>query len=261
MAANHLVAQLREAARDSSSPDTRRLRDVQRTLQHHGDQVVPALAPLLDDPNPRVGEAAADVLQAIASDRAYDRLVAYALRRLDDPSGRTKLPGPGRTRLRTLGPAVLPALARAYGGEPEVQTRLAIIHLVQQIGDAAGWPVLEQALADGDPRLVEAAAEGLGQIGGPDAYDRLLRLLTSDDVQHRAGAIRGLSDLGNAAAVEPLLAVLVTEDQPPASWGPSPEAEPDTLHELAADAIYCLTGEQFDGEVDRIRGWLTRQKR
>ncbi len=253
---DQLIADLRTAVLKSRSAKAPRVKDLQQTLQKYGDEAVEALEPLLHDRNIRVSEAAADVLQAIGSERAYGELVAYALRHLKDPTERTKLPGPGWRRLEALGKAVLPAMRRAYADQL-FDTRLSMIRIAQQIGDPAALPLLEAALAEPDSRLVEAAAEALGRVDGPAAYERLVQLLASKDVQHRLGAIRGLELMANPAAVEPLLGVLLAEDQPYVQWGASPLASVTaTLHHAASRAINVLTGEPLNGDVARIRHWV-----
>lgn len=248
------------AAAVLGSADQARLRELQRTLAQGSDEAVSQLSLLLVHPDLRVSEAAADVLQTIGSERAYDALVAHALRHLDDPTGQTKLPGPGWRRLRLLGRPVLPALGRAYRSELPFETRVTTVFIVQQIGDPAGLPVLETALQDADFRLVEAAAEALGGVGGSSAYPRLVELLHSPHPQHRLGAIRGLALLGNPTAVKPLLEVLRTDDRRCVQWGPARTGSSSTLRKTASDAIDTLTGERLGGDISRIRAWIEEHR-
>lgn len=257
MSISQLIAELRTAIGESGPHNTQSLTDLKQALAKHGDKAVMQLGVLLTDRNSLISEAAAEVLQLIASERAYDELVGYALRHLDDPTGKTKLPGHGWRLLRMLGKTILPAMHRAYCVEQSFETRLSMIHIVQLINDPAGVPLLDIGLTDSDSRLVEAAAEALGRVGDQLAYERLVRLLGSDNVQYRIGAIRGLKCLGNPAAVEPLLGVLLEKDEPLVRWGPSRGAEAETtLHQAAAKAIDILTGEQLGGQVARIRCWI-----
>jgi len=258
MSINQLVASLKAVVLASESPDDVRVKQLQRALQEQGDASVDSLAGALRDPEVRVSEAAADVLQAISSDRADEVLVRYALGQLADPTGRTKIPGPGWRRLQALGKRALKFLIRAYGPDQPLQTRLSMIDLVRQIADPDGLLLLETALAEDDSRVVQVAAEALGRIGSPDAFERLLELLGSENVQHRLGAIQGLQELGNSAAVEPLLGLLLAEDEPYAVWWPSPTAGPHTIHHAARQAIDALTAADFDGDVPRIRAWVQR---
>jgi HEAT repeat protein len=259
MTISQLVTQLREAALQSDAADAPPVKQLQETLAERGDEAVKELAPLLRDSDMRVSEAAADVLQKIASEAAYDEMVAYTLRHLDDPTGQTKLPGPGWRRLRLLGKAALPAMRRAYKPELPFATRHTMILITHQVADSAGLPLLEAALAESDPRLVESAAEALGSVGGPAAYNRLVQLLDSKDAQHRAGAIRGLGLLGNLAAVEPLLNVLLSKDSRYQGWGSGASESAMTLHRIAAEVIDALAGEQLNGDAERIRDWLRKR--
>ena len=224
-------------------------------LSELGDGAIPQLDRLLADPSLVVSEAAADILESIGSQVAYDKLVEYALRHLEDPTGQTKLPGPGWVRLRRLGPPVLQAMARQYDSSLPSSTRLAMIFIAQQIGDPAELSLIEQALAESDSRLVEAAAEALGTLDSQEAYERLIQLIRSSKARHRVGAIRGLRRLGNKQAVRPLFDAMTSADQTVVASGAS-SAETRTERQLISDAIDSLTGMSLNGDPDRIRAWL-----
>lgn len=256
MNTSEIIAELHKAAIKDRPTDAPHVAALKQALAERGDEVVKELCFLLDDLDPRVSETGADVLETLASEAAFDALVTYCLRHLDDPTGQAKPPGPGWLRLRRLGNAVLPAMARNYGPGLQVKTRLAMNFIAHQIGDPAALPLLEKALSDPDSRLGEVAAEALGSVDGAGAYDRLLQLLSSENSRHRLGAIRGLGLLKNPAAVRPLLDVLTSGDQSLLAWAPSSRDETITLHGAAAQAIDLLTGEQLDGDVESIRAWL-----
>lgn len=241
--------ELIEELRRTSSPD----RDLLQKIAAGGDEVIAPLEPLLSDPSIVVREAAADVLDLIGTDAAYDTLVHFALHHLEDPSRQTKLPGPGWQRLRRIGAPVLPAMTRRYDSSLPFETRLAMIFIAQQIGDPAARPLVDRALNEADGRLVEAAAEALGVVDGPGALERLVQLLQSNE----AGAIRGLKLLGDQAAVRPLFEALASLDQTISHWGAS-AGMPVSRRDLLLDAIETLTGESFNGDANRIREWLER---
>jgi HEAT repeat protein len=259
MSLDELITELRTVALSNNKPDDLRLHELKQALQAQGAQGLRGAVELLRDPDLRVSEIAADILEMIPGEAVAEELVAYALNHLTDPTGRSKMPGPGWRRLRRLGKAILPALCCYYSEQPSFDTRLAMIHIVQQIGDPAGLPLLEMALTDADPRLVEAAGEALGQVDGAGAYDHLTRLLDSENVQYRLGAIRGLGLLKNSAAVEPLLNVLLAHNQPYVQWESSPTGTKlPSLQHAAAEAIDTLTGEPLRGDVARIRCWIRK---
>src|SRR6185503_20102006 len=123
-------------------------------------------------------------------------------------------------------------------------TRLAMIFIAQQIGDPAGRPLIERALSESDPSLMEAAGEALGSVNGPGAYERLIELLNADEESQRIGAIRGFERLGDKAAVRPLLGALPASDGAVSLWSES-AGEPVDLRRLILDAIDSLAGESF----------------
>lgn len=255
MNTQELIEELRENL--LSATDSAGVSDLLHKIAQRGDEAMAPLEPLLSDPSAAVREGAADVLEMIATDAAYDNLVGFALRHLKDPSQQTKLPGPGWQRLRRIGRPVLPSLTRRYDSSLPFETRLAMIFIAQQIGDPAARPLIDRALNEPDARLVEAAAEALGAIDGPGANERLVQLLQSPEVHHYAGAIRGLKLLGDPSAVRPLFEALPSSDETIPQWGAS-SGMPASRRALILDAIDSLTGESFNGDTDRIREWLER---
>lgn len=253
MSTQVLVKELGDSARRGAPAP-----QIQDELRRRGDAAIDGLAPLLADADPQVAAVAVEVLQSIGTDRALDRLVAWALPNLTDPTGETKLPGPGFRRLVAIGRPVLPALNRAYRPDLPFKTRRGMIEVVFFIGDPAGLPLLEAALAGRDEDVWAMAGEAIGKVGGPSAYQRLASLLHSADVERRAGAIWGFGRLGEAAAVAPLLEVLLAEDQPILPPIESAPSRGRTLHSEAARVIDELTGEPSSGDVAKIRAWLER---
>ena len=255
MATEKLIDELRAAALEGPS-DSVRLHDAKQNVAHSGEAVVGELDPLLSDSSVDVREAAADVLEAVGSQSAYDKLVEFSLRHLEDPTHQTKFPGPGWKRLRRLGKPILAPMARQYRSSLPNDTRLAMIFITQQIGATEGRPLIDRALTESDPAIIEAAGEALGAVDGPGAYDRLLELLNSTNDRRRVGAVRGFERLGNTAAVRPLLQELISANQPvPSSGTSSPEAA-KSFRSLVADAIDAITGESLRGDVRKIGDWL-----
>ena len=236
-----------------SSPDRAVDRDLQQKIAARGDGAIAQLEPLLSDPSTALREAAADVLELIGTDAAYDKLVDFALHHLKDPSQQTKLPGPGWQRLRRIGKPVLPAMTQRYASSIPFDTRLVMIFIAQQIGDSAARPLIDRALNEADERLVEAAAEALGVVNGPGAFERLVQLLESNQV----GAIRGLKLLGDRSAVRPLFEALALPEQMISPRGAS-VGIPMRRRDLILDAIETLTGESFHGDTNRIQEWLDK---
>jgi HEAT repeat protein len=166
--------------------------------------------------------------------------------------------------LGALGHAAVPALAevRAAADEP-VLRQLATRELAELgAGDAPAITALRSALADGDPRVRETAAQGLGanhdraavpalvagakqepwpfvrraelealgQLCGPEAGDLLARAVERDVDEVRRAALVGLARCRDRRAPEMLMRVLGRRN------------EASTLRELAA----ALLGEAGD---------------
>lgn len=252
-----LVIAFRAALLDDLAGRPAELPTLWAELHGQGDAAVPELAALLGDPDGRVTEAAADLLEAIGTPLAVEWLVRYAVTRLHGPEG-DKGAGAGQYRLLNLGAAALPALARLYPQVGPLEDRLALVHLAHQIGDPAARPLLDAALAEADSLVAGAAAEALGATGDPAAVDRLVPLLEAPAVKLRAGAVAGLALLGQPAAIAPLAALLEAPDAAVPQWA-SASAMPPSLHDLAAQAIDRLAGEPLGGDPARIRAWLANR--
>lgn len=250
-----LFNELRAAALQDPS-DASRLRDAKQNLAARGDETVRELDSLLGDSFTEVREAAADVLESIGSEEAYDKLVEFSLRHLQDPSHQTKLPGPGWKRLRRIGKNILPSMARRYHSSLPFDTRLTMIFIAQQIGAPEGRALIDRALSESDPRIIKAAGEALGAVDGPGAYDRLVQLLSSRHELHRLGAVRGFERLGNPSAVRPLLEALVSADQTVPSAVPSSSEGAFSIRAAIADTIDSLTETALRGDVKKIQVWL-----
>jgi hypothetical protein len=193
-------------------------------------------------------------------DNIQDVLVYYAIAHLKDPSGKTKRPGPGWERLRTLGISIIPAISRVYSKQFPFDIRLSLIHITQQIGDKTASSFLEKIIGEEEPRIVQAAAEALGCIGGTKAFETLISLLESDNEYHCLGAIYGLERLNNPKAIEPLLNVLLKEDTTVSQFNESSSGIPVTLHKAAANAIDKITGQNYNGIVEEIKKWIVAKK-
>ncbi|MEO8179606.1 MAG: HEAT repeat domain-containing protein [Deltaproteobacteria bacterium] len=116
---------------------------------------VPALFPLLADPNARVVQAAIAAIQSLGG--AQTRELALAAARAGDPAVR-------RSALRILG----------YLGYPEA------------------LPIFVEALSDGDPRLAELALSGLAYLDLPRALEVLLTAAESPLERTRRASLRAL---------------------------------------------------------------------
>jgi cyanophycin synthetase len=126
---------------------------------HESDQVVVAYPWRHRDRARALGEAVAEVLDALAADEAadVDRLVATAGRKVA-----AEPPGPSPTTLRPRVPVVA-----VTGTNGKTTTSRMIAHLARTAGHFVGWSNTDGIYVDG--RLVEA-----GDYSGPSGAGRVL---------------------------------------------------------------------------------------
>lgn len=161
-----------------------------------------ALGYLGDGQPPAQRLAAVKVLQFLASPRA----VAPLLDRLNDES------------LQHAALTALVAICRRHPAElcrtwPRATSlhRAYLAYVFGEAGCASGVPLLTEALAADDPRLVQMAAHALGRLGGPAELAPLAACLRHADGDVRDAATNALGELGGRhpqpvlAALEPLL--------------------------------------------------------
>ncbi|MGQ0612869.1 MAG: HEAT repeat domain-containing protein [Planctomycetaceae bacterium] len=114
-----------------------------------------------DEPSPAVRSAALDLLLALGTERALDRLVTGALD--PDPEVRAHL----RELLRdNAAPALHDAVARALREDASWRMRAAMAGLATASARRGSIPPLLEALGDPHPAVVAAAAEALERLTG-----------------------------------------------------------------------------------------------
>ena len=98
---------------------------------------------------------------------------------------------------------LLPAYLNGLkSGEPGIV--VASINLLGDLGDAEAIEPIRPSLKSEDPRIVGAALAALGKLGDKSVTDTLLESLRRDDPAILAGAATGLGALKVKQAVEPL---------------------------------------------------------
>ena len=168
---------------------------------------VEALLQLLHD-EPGYLEPVAAALGRIGDSRAVAPLVDALRNRphLNDDDRLTVV-----TALGGLGLPAAVAVVEALHGEGAHRRREFANHDVAKALGAIGGPALGlliSALADSDPLVRCAAAEGLGRAGAPAAVDALLTCRNDTDELVRATAAIALQSLGLPAALGPEEAAL-----------------------------------------------------
>jgi HEAT repeat protein len=161
-------------------------------------RAVPALVDVLDDQSEDVRTVAARSLAAIGDERAVPALAQA----LGDPSRWTL--SLVAENLMLMGPKAVPPLLEFVRGDDH-NVRVAAVQILGEIRDPAATPPICEVLRE-DPSLDlrARAAASLGQLGGPEAEEALLRALDDADWQVRAQAAKALGVLGDDAVAPAL---------------------------------------------------------
>jgi HEAT repeat protein len=100
----------------------------------------------------------------------------------------------------SLGHEETPALALAAVSSPSLAVRRAALRILSHLGSPLAFGALEQATADANPRVREAAISGLALFELPEAEALLLALADDAAAPTRALALRALGDGGFRSA-------------------------------------------------------------
>jgi hypothetical protein len=107
-------------------------------------------------------------------------------------------------------PTLVPEIVRELSdpGTKDPLVRQYLVLALEQIGDPAGAPAVERALADSDPEVRLYAARALGRIRGEGSVPALVTLLDDQDADLRKMALYSLGQIGDPSAasrIEPRL--------------------------------------------------------
>jgi len=218
-------------------PATRRA--AAEALGEMGDvrAVEPLLAALRADESIRI--PAIKALGQIGDTRAV-RILVSARANKDEETAQA-----GLEALRQLGPAGVDAVtAILQNTEQETVFRVMAAQALGQIGDPRAFEPLLATFQEDDPTgwLAEAAAEALGTLGDSRAFDPLVATLNDKDADEglREASAKALGHLGDSRAVESLIATFEETDPDGYEW-PLQTSSAQALAELgdsrAVDAI------------------------
>lgn len=199
--------------------------------------VEPLLAALKGDESIRI--SAIKALGQIGDTRAVETLVAARASK-DEKTAKA-----GLEALRQLGPAGVDAVIAVFQNtEEETVFRVMAAQALGQIGDPRAFEPLLATFQEDDPTgwLGEAAAEALGALGDSRAFDPLMATLNDKDADEalREASAKALGYLGDLRAVESLIATFEETDPDGYEW-PLQTSAAQALGELgdsrAVDAI------------------------
>ena len=163
----------------------------------------------LEDPAPTIREAVAEVLGNKGEKQAVDPL----LNALGDRYPYVRQAA--ATALEKLGEPIGPLINGALKGSKEA------IEELQKHKDQRILPPFMQALKHGDSTLREKAVTVLGQLGGKESFETLIKSLSDEDPKVRAAVVSSLGNIGDKRAVMPVIKSLHDPDpgvQNAATW-------------------------------------------
>ena len=152
-------------------------------------QAGPVLMEKAEGDDPRLSRVCIDALSLIG----YSEATSTVLRKMTSPDVPLKVAG-----IRFIASIPQSDLARllpyAGDGAPEVRSEVAKAFGGRRYQE--GGPVLVAMLTDDSADVVAAAALALGQVGDPQAAQRMIVLMSHKDERVRYAVLRGLTDLG-----------------------------------------------------------------
>lgn len=154
----------------------------------------------LADSSPHIRQIVADGLVELASEDTIESLAEML--RLENAAARNE----AMEVLARLGDRSLLAMTIRLL-DPDGDVRIFAANVLGNIGDPAAFEPLQAALGDPNENVRYAAVEALGKIGDRRAVEPLLEVLRTDEWA-RFPAIEAIGQLGDPQAVEPLMALL-----------------------------------------------------
>lgn len=224
----------------------RRVIEALAELRH--PRVVPVLADLIKDRDPRIRRLVLEALGEMRQDAATSALVEalkdfdYSVRRV----AARQLGKIGASR------AVTPLGKALQDSDPHV--RAAAADALGTIGSRSATPALASALVnDDDAQVRQAAAEALGRLQDSAAIPELIGALSDDVLAVRMAAVRALAQVGRPA-VSSLEAELDTENPDTRIFAAQALAQIDAENEALVPVL-----ERALSEEDAVLRFLAAQ--
>jgi HEAT repeat protein/beta-lactamase regulating signal transducer with metallopeptidase domain len=156
-----------------------------------GDSASESLARLLrSDPDPHARIMAASALSLVDGPRRIQALSSA----LADPDAGVRITAASSLE-KVRDPAAVPALLRALDREEDLDVREALVAAAGASRDSRVTSALVRVLSGDVPRLREAAAKTLGEIGDQTAVESLIAATRDPDHRVRLTAVRALDAL------------------------------------------------------------------
>lgn len=256
-----------------------KLAAIQADLVRMPDRASELVAPLLDSPDPRVSEAAADILQRWANPLHERKIIEYSLRILVNRNSFTKdNTGPGYYRLVAVGPAAFPLIYESFKKIEKVPVRgrdieysVKLVEVSAELPGKRGEPVIRLGLASDAGSVVSASATAyVKSIGGYD-YKPLTRVLSgkwshriiqTGRFDYRIGVVYAIKMLNNPEALPELIRFLKEVDaESSVQEEPSVPFIENRLRMIVVSAIDKLSGENLQGDYKLIENWIKENRR
>ena len=216
------------------------VRRIAAKMLGHSAAKTDQIARLLEDPAPRVREAAAyalgsgERLEARAAleknlgggDGALAAMSAWALAEIHDSASvpaftralraanvQVRL-GAARGLAEVKDERTLPDLERSLRGDAEGAVRAGAAYAIGEIGAEASAGVLAQALGDANTEVRYSAARALGELHDlRKAPDALVRAASAGDARLQKLAAHALAEIHDPATVDALIGLLASADR------------------------------------------------
>jgi HEAT repeat protein len=175
---------------------------------------IPLLAPLLDDPEWGVRQAAIESLGRIGDASAAPLLIAAitGADRVPDPDGASAVRAAAGEALGRIGDGATAVLLEALRGR-HVKLRETAIVALGAVGGPAATASLSDMVADDRSSVRQAAVTALVRAAGREAVPALSRALAHKDPTTRRCAADALGSLRESAAVDAVKAALADPDK------------------------------------------------